>query len=290
MTEAERLVMLLNADKTDEHKEQRKKETEAQKLRKYGLAAEIKRKYEELLRIQERYTAEANKIRASKDYSAEGKQRKIEKIKQDRFAEQQRVYEAVEKAIQQLAKEVQENRPAEEFDFGSPKFTNALKLIEMGGKALSPSSQMTIIQQFRYCPEALTALEPIMEVAGMKDGVAAIEDLRKRATYEERYPNMLEDDFYYACRDTEKCMYIGGPLYQEVQRVDDFVRSSDVFNRDVGRAVNPAAEELKSIEPTETQPDAKPETAAEPKVDIFNPGEMTDEEWFAYRKSIAPQG
>ena len=85
-------------------------------------------------------------------------------------------------------------------------------------------------------------------------------------------------------------MYIGGPLYQEVQRVDDFVRSSDVFNRDVGRAVNPAAEELKSIEPTETQPDAKPETAAEPKVDIFNPGEMTDEEWFAYRKSIAPQG
>lgn len=72
--------------------------------------------------------------------------------------------------------------------------------------------------------------------------------------------------------------------------LDDFVRSSDVFNRDVGRAVNPAAEELKSIEPTETQPDAKPETAAEPKADIFNPGEMTDEEWFAYRKSIAPQG
>lgn len=290
MTEAERLVMLLNADKTDEHKEQRKKETEAQKMRKYGLAAEIKRRYEELLRIQERYTAEANKIRASKDYSAEGKQRKIEKIKQDRLAEQQRVYEAVEKAIQQLAKEVQENRPAEAFDFGSPKFTNALKLIEMGGKALSPSSQMTIIQQFRYCPEALTALEPIMEVAGMKDGVSAIEDLRKRATYEERYPNMLEDSFYFACRDTENCMNIGGGLYQEVQRVDDFVRSSDVFNRDVGRAVNPAAEELKSIEPTETQPDAKPETAAEPKVDIFNPGEMTDEEWFAYRKSIASQG
>ena len=107
MTEAERLVMLLNADKVDEHKEQRKKETEAQKMRKYSLAAEIKRRYEELLRIQERYTAEANKIRASKDYSAEGIQRKLEKIKQDRFAEQQRVYEAVEKAIQQLAKEVQ---------------------------------------------------------------------------------------------------------------------------------------------------------------------------------------
>ena len=47
------------------------KATEAQKLQKYNLAAEIKRKYEELQRVKKASDESVEKIRANRNYSRE---------------------------------------------------------------------------------------------------------------------------------------------------------------------------------------------------------------------------
>lgn len=174
------------------------------------------------------------------------RQRERERIKQERaaqLAEQQRVYESVQITIQQLADAVKEDRPAEEFDFGGAKFTNALKLIEVGGKNLPPEAQAMLVQEFRYCPDALKTLKPIMAVAGMLDGVKAIEDLQIRSTDDSRYINALDDAFWFACRRPELA---SADLYNAVSRADAFVSGSDTFNRSPGKAAPQSVEDAEA--------------------------------------------
>ena len=219
---------------------QQKQTTEAQKLRKYNLASEIKRKYDELLRIQEASRKAADKIKANRNYSKEYIEKLLAQNARDQLAEQQRVYESVQITIQQLADAVKEERPAEEFDFGGAKFTNALKLIEVGGKNLPPEAQAMLVQEFRYCPDALKTLKPIMAVAGMLDGVKAIEDLQIEATDDRRYIDELDDAFWFACRKPEMT---SADLYNAVSRADAFVSGSDTFNRSPGKAAPQSVED-----------------------------------------------
>lgn len=222
---------------------QQKQTTEAQKLRKYNLASEIKRKYDELLRIQEASRKAADKIKTNRNYSKEYIEKLLAQNARDQLAEQQRVYESVQITIQQLADAVKEDRPAEEFDFGGAKFTNALKLIEVGGKNLPPEAQAMLVQEFRYCPDALKTLKPIMAVAGMLDGVKAIEDLQIRSTDDSRYINALDDAFWFACRKPELA---SADLYNAVSRADAFVSGSDTFNRSPGKAAPQSVEDAEA--------------------------------------------
>ena len=66
--------------------------------------------------------------------------------------------------IRRLEQAVAAERPSEAFDFGSQKFPNALKLIETGGKNLPEDVQRIIASQFRYCPDALNVLSPLIDV------------------------------------------------------------------------------------------------------------------------------
>lgn len=151
------------------------KATEAQKLQKYNLAAEIKRKYEELQRVKKASDESVEKIRANRNYSREYIGKCVEGIRSKQKEEQRRIYNSASEKIRRLEQAVAAERPSEAFDFGSQKFTNALKLIETGGKNLPGGVQRMIAAQFRYCPDALNVLSPLMSAAGMQYGNEAIQ-------------------------------------------------------------------------------------------------------------------
>lgn len=151
------------------------KATEAQKLQKYNLAAEIKRKYEELQRVKKASDESVEKIRANRNYSREYIGKCVEGIRSKQKEEQRRIYNSASEKIRRLEQAVAAERPSEAFDFGSQKFTNALKLIETGGKNLPEDVQRMIAAQFRYCPDALNVLSPLMSAAGMQYGNEAIQ-------------------------------------------------------------------------------------------------------------------
>ena len=151
------------------------KATEAQKLQKYNLAAEIKRKYEELQRVKKASDESVEKIRANRNYSREYIGKCVEGIRSKQKEEQRRIYNSASEKIRRLEQAVAAERPSEAFDFGSQKFTNALKLIETGGKNLPEGVQRMIAAQFRYCPDALNVLSPLMSAAGMQYGNEAIQ-------------------------------------------------------------------------------------------------------------------
>ena len=151
------------------------KATEAQKLQKYNLAAEIKRKYEELQRVKKASDESVEKIRANRNYSREYIGKCVEGIRSKQKEEQRRIYNSASEKIRRLEQAVAAERPSEAFDFGSQKFTNALKLIETGGKNLPGDVQRMIAAQFRYCPDALNVLSPLMSAAGMQYGNEAIQ-------------------------------------------------------------------------------------------------------------------
>ena len=151
------------------------KATEAQKLQKYNLAAEIKRKYEELQRVKKASDESVEKIRANRNYSREYIGKCVEGIPSKQKEEQRRIYNSASEKIRRLEQAVAAERPSEAFDFGSQKFTNALKLIETGGKNLPEDVQRMIAAQFRYCPDALNVLSPLMSAAGMQYGNEAIQ-------------------------------------------------------------------------------------------------------------------
>ena len=151
------------------------KATEAQKLQKYNLAAEIKRKYEELQRVKKASDESVEKIRANRNYSREYIGKCVEGIRSKQKEEQRRIYNSASEKIRRLEQAVAAERPSEAFDFGSQKFTNALKLIETGGKNLHEDVQRMIAAQFRYCPDALNVLSPLMSAAGMQYGNEAIQ-------------------------------------------------------------------------------------------------------------------
>lgn len=151
------------------------KATEAQKLQKYNLAAEIKRKYEELQRVKKASDESVEKIRANRNYSREYIGKCVEGIRSKQKEEQRRIYNSASEKIRRLEQAVAAERPSEAFDFGLQKFTNALKLIETGGKNLPEDVQRMIAAQFRYCPDALNVLSPLMSAAGMQYGNEAIQ-------------------------------------------------------------------------------------------------------------------
>ena len=151
------------------------KATEAQKLQKYNLAAEIKRKYEELQRVKKASDESVEKIRANRNYSREYIGKCVEGIRSKQKEEQRRIYNSASEKIRRLEQAVAAERPSEAFDFGSQKFTNALKLIETGGKNLPEGVLRMIAAQFRYCPDALNVLSPLMSAAGMQYGNEAIQ-------------------------------------------------------------------------------------------------------------------
>lgn len=151
------------------------KATEAQKLQKYNLAAEIKRKYEELQRVKKASDESVEKIRANRNYSREYIGKCVEGIRSKQKEEQRRIYNSASEKIRRLEQAVAAERPSEAFDFGSQKFTNALKLIETGGKNLPEGVQRMIAAQFRYCPDAWNVLSPLMSAAGMQYGNEAIQ-------------------------------------------------------------------------------------------------------------------
>lgn len=151
------------------------KATEAQKLQKYNLAAEIKRKYEELQHVKKASDESVEKIRANRNYSREYIGKCVEGIRSKQKEEQRRIYNSASEKIRRLEQAVAAERPSEAFDFGSQKFTNALKLIETGGKNLPEDVQRMIAAQFRYCPDALNVLSPLMSAAGMQYGNEAIQ-------------------------------------------------------------------------------------------------------------------
>ena len=151
------------------------KATEAQKLQKYNLAAEIKRKYEELQRVKKASDESVEKIRANRNYSREYIGKCVEGIRSKQKEEQRRIYNSASEKIRRLEQAVAAERPSEAFDFGSQKFTYALKLIETGGKNLPEGVQRMIAAQFRYCPDALNVLSPLMSAAGMQYGNEAIQ-------------------------------------------------------------------------------------------------------------------
>ena len=151
------------------------KATEAQKLQKYNLAAEIKRKYEELQRVKKASDESVEKIRANRNYSREYIGKCVEGIRSKQKEEQRRIYNSASEKIRRLEQAVAAERPSEAFDFGSQKFTNALKLIETGEKNLPEDVQRMIAAQFRYCPDALNVLSPLMSAAGMQYGNEAIQ-------------------------------------------------------------------------------------------------------------------
>ena len=151
------------------------KATEAQKLQKYNLAAEIKRKYEERQRVKKASDESVEKIRANRNYSREYIGKCVEGIRSKQKEEQRRIYNSASEKIRRLEQAVAAERPSEAFDFGSQKFTNALKLIETGGKNLPEDVQRMIAAQFRYCPDALNVLSPLMSAAGMQYGNEAIQ-------------------------------------------------------------------------------------------------------------------
>ena len=155
------------------------KATEAQKLQKYNLAAEIKRKYEELQRVKKASDESVEKIRANRNYSREYIGKCVEGIRSKQKEEQRRIYNSASEKIRRLEQAVAAERPSEAFDFGSQKFTNALKLIETGGKNLPEGVQRMIAAQFRYCPDALNVLSPLMSAAGMQYGNEAIQFYEK---------------------------------------------------------------------------------------------------------------
>ena len=68
------------------------KATEAQKLQKYNLAAEIKRKYEELQRVKKASDESVEKIRANRNYSREYIGKCVEGIRSKQKEEQRRIY------------------------------------------------------------------------------------------------------------------------------------------------------------------------------------------------------
>lgn len=142
------------------------KATEAQKLQKYNLAAEIKRKYEELQRVKKASDESVEKIRANRNYSREYIGKCVEGIRSKQKEEQRRIYNSASEKIRRLEQAVAAERPSEAFDFGSQKFTNALKLIETGEKNLPEDVQRMIAAQFRYCPDALNVLSPLMSAEG----------------------------------------------------------------------------------------------------------------------------
>ena len=53
-----------------------------------------------------------------------------------------------------------------------------------------------IAAQFRYCPDALDVLSPLMSAAGMQYGNEAINQLYNETLTEKNYPNSLEDAFF----------------------------------------------------------------------------------------------
>ena len=207
--------------------------TEAQKMRKYNLAAEVKRKYEELQRVKEMSDESAEKIKSNRNFSDEYIEKCVADIRNRQKEAQKRIYDSVCETIRNLEQAVETERPSEVFDFGSQKFTNALKLIETGGKNLPEPAQQMIASQFRYCPDALEVLLPLMTAAGMQYGSAAINQLRNEALSENNYPDSLEDAFYFECRRTDtKC----ADLADRIARIDTYVHSSDVFNAAPGIA------------------------------------------------------
>lgn len=66
------------------------------------MQTEIKRKYDELLRIQEASRKAADKIKTNRNYSKEYIEKLLAQNARDQLAEQQRVYESVQITIQQL--------------------------------------------------------------------------------------------------------------------------------------------------------------------------------------------
>ena len=106
---------------------------------------------------------------------AEGARTRPKGIRSKQKEEQRRIYNSASEKIRRLEQAVAAERPSEAFDFGSQKFTNALKLIETGGKNLPEDVQRMIAAQFRYCPDALNVLSPLMSAAGMQYGNEAIQ-------------------------------------------------------------------------------------------------------------------
>ena len=218
MTEAQKLERMMNTSMP--------KENDAKKLTKYTLASEIKQQYNELMRIRETSRAALTKIKSDRDYSDEYKMRLTEKVKAEQLEAQRHIYETASTAIRQLAQFVREDRPAEPFDLADAKFVSALSAIEKCGKKLLPETQALIVHQFRHCPDALKILKPLMESEGMQDGVNEITALQDAAVYENRYPDTLEDAFYFESRTLESNC---NELLTAVNRVDGFVRASDTF-------------------------------------------------------------
>ena len=224
------------------------KATEAQKLQKYNLAAEIKRKYEELQRVKKASDESVEKIRANRNYSREYIGKCVEGIRSKQKEEQRRIYNSASEKIRRLEQAVAAERPSEAFDFGSQKFTNALKLIETGGKNLPEDVQRMIAAQFRYCPDALDVLSPLMSAAGMQYGNEAINQLYNETLTEKNYPNSLEDAFFFECESTDS---YGMSLENRLSQIDGYVRSSDVFNAEPGVADEPTDEEKADAAMTE---------------------------------------
>lgn len=224
------------------------KATEAQKLQKYNLAAEIKRKYEELQRVKKASDESVEKIRANRNYSREYIGKCVEGIRSKQKEEQRRIYNSASEKIRRLEQAIAAERPSEAFDFGSQKFTNALKLIETGGKNLPEDVQRMIAAQFRYCPDALNVLSPLMSAAGMQYGNEAINQLYNETLTEKNYPNSLEDAFFFECESTNS---YGMGLENCLSQIDGYVRSSDVFNAEPGVADEPTDEEKADAAMTE---------------------------------------
>ena len=239
-------------------------------MHKYNLAERIKREAAELNRIKQLSAESTARIKSNRNYSAEYIAQWCRKNEATQLEAQKRVYERADAAIKQLAVAVSEERPHEEFDFGSQKFTNALQLIEMGGKALPQEAQEAIVAQFRYCPDGLKVLAPLMRNAGMEHAATAVIALQAAADVEQSYPDRLSDAFWYACNSISDSSDVS-EIERMTSMLNGYVHSPDIFNAAPGVADEPTDEENVAAAARETSYAAQlraNEVAAEKLADI----------------------